>query len=111
MKARDFVGGQHLQKEDIPSPILVTVSRFDETRFDGEDRRRLVLGFEELERTLVLNNTNIQVAIETFGTDDVESWVRKKIVLYTDPNVMFQGRRTGGLRLRAPTNAEVEAPL
>ena len=87
---------------------MVTISRWDQKKFEEEPRAKLILFFEELEKSLVVNGTNNQIATEAFGTDELDEWVGKKIVLFTDPNVMFQGRRTGGLRLRAAVDEELK---
>jgi hypothetical protein len=35
-----------------------------------------------------------------FGTDETDEWVGKQCTLYTDPTIMFAGKKTGGLRVK-----------
>jgi len=107
MNARSFLGGQYLQKEDVSEPVIVTISHAETKAFEGEDRPKLVLYFEEYQKGLACNNTNILILIDACGKDDTDQWKGKKIVLYVDPTVMYSGRMVGGLRVRAATKEEL----
>jgi hypothetical protein len=61
-----------------------------------------VLYFEKVEKPLVLNKTNGHLIESIAGSDDFDDWIGKQIVLYNDTTVMFGGRQTGGIRVRAP---------
>jgi hypothetical protein len=63
--------------------------------------------FIEIDKPLVLNTTNIQLAEKICGSDDTDHWRGKRVVLYVDPNVSFQGKLVGGIRLRAPKPSAV----
>ncbi|HXI50305.1 MAG TPA: hypothetical protein VNH84_02335, partial [Candidatus Saccharimonadales bacterium] len=70
------------------------------------------LTFIELEKPLVLNSTNIQVCQNICGSDDTDHWIGKRIVLYDDPNVSYQGKLVGGIRVRAPRpGAKLPSPV
>ena len=105
--ARDYLGG-YLQKEDVPEPIVVTICRDDERLFEGDDRPSLILYFDELVKGLVCNQTNLNALIEMLGTDKIDQWKGKKIVIFTDETITFGGRRVGGLRVRKPTVEELK---
>ena len=62
--------------------------------------------FSEFRKGLVMNKTNLRAFFDIFGTNDVESWKGQKAVLFNDESVSFQGRRTGGLRVRRLSDAE-----
>ena len=49
---------------------------------------------------MVLNSTN-WFAVEIEHGDDTDDWGGKKVKICVDPNVMFRGKRVGGLRLKA----------
>ncbi len=68
------------------------------------------LTFSESDKPLVLNMTNIQLCERIFGSDDTDHWLKKKLVLYVDPNVSYAGKLTGGIRVRAPKPGSVPAP-
>ena len=68
------------------------------------------LTFQEIDKPLVLNATNVQLCEQILGSDDTDDWQGKRIVLYTDPNVSFQGKLTGGIRVRAPKPSAAPPP-
>ena len=108
-----FMGGKYLKKEDVPSPALVTVARVtveNVARDDEPDEKKCVVHFEELERGLVMNSTNLQIAARALGSDDTDDWPGGKLVIFTDENVSFGGRVVGGLRLRAPKGQAAAKP-
>jgi hypothetical protein len=99
MKARNYLGS-YLTKEDVPEPIVVTLTRCTEELLDEAERPKLIVYFKELEKGLVCNVTNINIFIDVFGDDDTDRWIHGQVVLYTDPSVSFGGKRVGGLRVR-----------
>lgn len=104
MKARKFLGS-YLRKEEIPDPIIARVRDAKEEILEENEgpKPKLVLYFEEFEKGLVCNKTNINLLIDFFGGDDeIDHWIGHDIGLYVDPNVMFAGKRVGGIRVRAP---------
>lgn len=105
MRLRKFLGS-YLKKEDVPQPQLLTISAVKEEQVGhGESSdTRAVCYFEEVEKGLVLNVTTINTLEALFGTDESDAFAGKKVVLYADPEVQYQGKRVGGLRLRAPRN-------
>lgn len=63
---------------------------------------RWVVYFTELEKGLVLNSTNAQIIAGFLKSDETDEWRGHKVVLYSDPNISYGGRVTGGIRVRAP---------
>lgn len=104
MKISAMMPSSYLKKEDVPTPALVTISRFTHENLaqDGQPKdEKWVMHFNEFDRGLVMNPTNLQLAALALGSDDTDDWLGRQIVLYTDPNVSFGGKLVGGLRLRA----------
>jgi len=104
MKISAMMPSSYLKKEDVPTPALVTIRRFTHENLaqDGQpEEKKWVMHFEEFDRGLVMNPTNLQLAAIAIGSDETDEWVGRQIVLYTDPNVSFAGKLVGGLRLRA----------
>jgi len=105
-----------LKKDDVGAGALLTVTgckAFNVAKEGAEPEMKWCLTFSEAEKPLVLNATNIQICEQVFGSDDTDHWIGKKIVAYTDPNVSYQGKLIGGIRLRAPKQraaAPVQAP-
>jgi hypothetical protein len=57
--------------------------------------------FDELEKAMVLNKTNINRIARALNSNETDDWVAKKIVVYNDPDVEFGGEIVGGIRCRA----------
>ncbi len=108
----DLRTSKFLKKEDVGNGILVTISKVDKENvaLDGApEDLKFTLHFHEVDKPLVLNSTNGQIIGQVTGVfDDIETgWVGKQIVLYTDPNITFQGKLVGGIRVRAPKTQQV----
>ncbi len=106
--------GKFLKKEDIGRGVLATVKtivkRDVSAEGSEEQEQKWCLIFHELQKPLVLNQTNIQLCEEVFASDDTDRWIGKAIVLYTDPNVMYAGKRVGGIRVRKPKPGAAPPP-
>jgi hypothetical protein len=48
----------------------------------------------------VLNHANAQVLADAFGADTA-AWMGRNVEVFADPSIMFRGKRTGGVRVRA----------
>jgi hypothetical protein len=93
----------YLKQDDVPpGGIDVTVRGFkrEDMEADGKKEQKVVLYFNELEKGLVMNLVNRELLKEATGETTVEGVKGKVVNLYTDPTVMFGGKKTGGLRLR-----------
>jgi len=107
--------GKWLKKEDVPHPTTATISRVsrEEVNADNGGREmKVVMAFAEPHlKPMILNIGNATAVTELYG-DDSANWVGKRVEVYTDPNVMFGGKRVGGLRLRTPSaNGHHAAPV
>jgi len=124
MNISELKNSKFLKKEDCDPPVLATITGVEETNVAQESEDpdyRWVIHFKELEKPMVLNTTNGQMIASITGTlndtsdDQSDRWIGQKVVLYNDPNVMFKGKITGGIRVRAPkvkpgSAAELETP-
>lgn len=109
MKARNFLGS-YLQKEDVPNPIVCTISGATEEQLDENERHKLVLQFKELEKGVVMNVTNINTLIFELKTDDTDAWVGNRVEMYVDTDVTFGGKKVGGIRFRRAPAEENPRP-
>lgn len=94
-----------LKKEDCGRGITVTISGCDQQNIAKEGapaEMKWVLHFHEQEKPLVLNSTNGQIIAGIVGSEETDDWQGKKVTLYHDPNITFQGKLVGGIRVRAP---------
>lgn len=104
-KTSDMRESKFLKKEDVGRGVMVTITGCVQKNVakEGVDpEHKWCLTFSELEKPLVLNATNVQLCEAILGSDDTDHWIGKRIVLYTDPNVSYQGKLIGGIRVRAP---------
>jgi hypothetical protein len=67
----------------------------------GADEMKWVLYLSDDLKPLILNSTNINRLIAACGTDDVDLWAGKRVVVYNDPSISYGGSVTGGCRVRA----------
>jgi hypothetical protein len=104
-KISEMRESKFLKKEDVGAGALLTITGCEQHNVAKEgagEELKWCLSFAEVDKPLVLNSTNAQLCARICGSDDTDDWTGKKVVLYTDPNVSFQGKVTGGIRVRAP---------
>lgn len=109
-KISEMLASKYLRKEDCGSGLLLTISGFDKENLamEGEPPQwKWICKFQETERPLVLNGTNIRLMQMIFDSDDTDAWIGNKIVLFSDPSIQFQGKFVGGIRVRAPKKSFV----
>lgn len=103
----EMIESKFLKKEDVGGQrgVLVTISGCQQANvaMPGADpEMKWTLSFQELDKPMVLNSTNIHMCAQACGSDNTDDWMGKKVVLFEDPNVSFGGKLVGGIRLRAP---------
>lgn len=99
LKQSKFLG-----KEDVDPPVNVTISSCIKKNVALESQApemKYTLEFQENLKPLVLNFTNASMMAQITGQDDTDDWVGAKVQLYNDPSIMFAGKLTGGIRIRA----------
>jgi hypothetical protein len=104
-KIHEMLESKFLKKEDVGGGVLLTVESVIQKNVaqQGADpEMKWCMTFEENDKPLVLNSTNIQLCQKIFNSDDTDDWTSQRIVLYTDPNVSYAGKIVGGVRVRAP---------
>lgn len=103
MKIGQMMPSRFLKKDDVEPAKLVTIKSFSEENVGREDSpdMKWCMHFAELDKPLVVNGTNLQLCAQALGSDETDNWVGKQVVLYNDPAVQFQGKLTGGVRIRA----------
>lgn len=104
MKIGQMMESKFLKKEDVEPPKLVTIRGFSQQNAGRDDAPEMkwTMSFIELNKPMVMNSTNLQLAAQALGSDDTDHWIGKQVVLYNDPSVQFQGKLIGGIRIRAP---------
>jgi hypothetical protein len=93
-----FLSAADVGDRKIKTKILRV--RKEEMRTDDDKKRsRFVLFLDAFDKAMVLNATNKDALVDKLGRNPA-GWTGATIGLFVDPNVMFQGKRTKGLRLR-----------
>lgn len=98
----------YLRKEDFPTPALLTISGAEMGEIEGE--KKLNLFFNEIEKALACNKTNLQLMAHFFGSTDTDDWTGHKLVAYNEPTIMYAGKMVGGIRVRLPKGVEPIQP-
>jgi hypothetical protein len=97
-----MIVSKFLRKEDFEEDTVCTIKQVHLEDMQGDKgEQRWVLYFRERDKGMVLNVTSIRVLEQAFG-DDSDMWIGNKVKVYVDPNVSFQGKVVGGLRLMPP---------
>lgn len=101
-KVSEMIQSKFLRKEDFDEDRVLTIKavKLEDMPGDNGDQK-WVLYFREEQKGMAMNITTIRVLEQAFG-DDSDHWVGNKVKVYVDPNVSFQGKIVGGLRLRTP---------
>jgi len=100
----------YLSKEDVDPPILVQIAYMtsDEVESNGVKNTVGVLNFNGDVKPMILKPTNREILKAITGATTVEQLRGVQIVLYNDPTIAFQGKLTGGIRIRAAQAAPAE---
>jgi hypothetical protein len=69
--------------------------------FAGERCQKPVVEFMEDIPRLILNITNLHTIRRAYGPN-TDRWTGRVIEMYEDPNVMFNDKKVGGVRVRIP---------
>ena len=112
MKVSDLMTSKWLKQSDVPEDRLVTVKELKKqnvARDDEDAEYKYTIFFEEFEKGMVLNSTNIKRLGKALG-DDTDNWPGGKVVLYVDPDVEYAGQIVGGLRIRAARKPGAKPP-
>jgi len=100
---KDLGESKYVAKEDVGSGKIVTIIGWDKqdvSRDCDPTSIKYILKFNEC-KPLVLNKTNGKMIAKITGSDDFDNWIGKKIVLWNNPDIEFQGETTGGIRVRS----------
>lgn len=99
-RVSDMVPSKYLKAADVEESPVLTISHVkEETIGQGAQAdKKWILFFEEEEKGLVLNRTNINTIAGLYG-DDTDDWEGKKITLFAT-QVDFQGKQVDAIRVR-----------
>jgi hypothetical protein len=105
-----MIESKYLKKEDVGDGTILTIAGYANENVAPENQpaeHKWVLTFEDHKKGMVLNTTNTQSLQELFGSSPSAA-IGQQVMVYTDPNVSYGGRRMGGLRIKAATRRTVQ---
>ncbi len=104
---KDIKQTQHrrfLRKGDLDAELVVTITgveKEDVSRYGEPRKERFVAYFEETEQVLILK-WNLAEAIKSItGLEDMDKWAGQRVVIFHDPDGLYEGRAVGGIRVKA----------
>ena len=105
MNTRELkTASKYLKKEDLESEVTLTIKDVVKQNVALSGTKpdlKGVMSFEEEEyKPMVLNPTNVK-RIETIYGTETEAWIGKKLIVFNDENVEYNGS-FGGLRVKPP---------
>jgi hypothetical protein len=105
--ASSFDQSRFLRAEDVPQEKTLRIKNATQETFgDGAERKqKLVLGFTNTEKGLVLNRTNNRAIRAAYG-DDTAGWAGKLITVF-QTQAEYRGRLGPALRVRIPPPKQV----
>lgn len=84
-----YPGGDYLKAADMAKPVIATIKDIKTMDFPSKDkngndvmRTKIVLTFDELDKSFVVNKTNANVIAELLGSTNTDSWAGQKIKLW-----------------------------
>ena len=102
MNINDMTPSKYIKQSDVKDETVVTVQgikKVNVAREDDDPEYRWTVKFQEFEKPMVLNSTNIKRMGKALG-DDTDGWVGGQVILYADPDIEYAGQVVGGLRVR-----------
>ena len=103
MKSTDFIISNYLNAENATELNHKTLSIYEVKTEIISDVTKMVIGFEGVEKVLVVNKTNNLTMTEAYG-EETDNWRDKKVRLDI-VGVMFKGKRTPSIQI-TPIAAE-----
>jgi hypothetical protein len=98
-----MIESKFLKKEDVENDVtatIVAIAQADVSLPGAPPEMKWAAHFKQLAKPAILNSTNLQLLARILGSDNSDDWIGRDVILYNDPNVSFQGKLTGGIRVR-----------
>lgn len=103
-RTSEMIESKYLKKEDVGEDgTIVTIAAFERVNVAMENdapEYKWTMRFEEFDKPMVLNSTNINLCEKALGSDNTDDWIGKKIIVYNEPNISFGNKLVGGIRVK-----------
>lgn len=104
MKVNEVFPSTYLKASDLadgPKDVIINNCKTEEVG-QGDDARTMpILEFRDGQGALVLNKTNWNTLLTSFGGTDTDEWNGRTIQIYS-AEVSFGGKMVNGIRIRIP---------
>ncbi len=93
----------YLTANDIVEPTTIVVERVVEKTFNknGREEKKIVVYYEGEPRGAPLSMPQLKQLIAIFRSDETNDWVGRKVEMYRDDDIFFDGKQVSGIRFRA----------
>lgn len=98
----EMIESKFLKKEDVGTGKLFTISgvkQYNVAAQGAEPEMKWCAEFNDIDKPLVLNATNLHLIEAALGSDNSDDWLGKAVVVFEDANVSFGGKVVGGVRV------------
>ena len=94
---------KYLTKHDLPDGgLIATIASWSKVQLSASEPEKYILNFKGDTKPLVMNVTNRNRLMAAFpDCQGLADFVNKRIRIYFDHNVEFQGKLVGGIRIDA----------
>jgi hypothetical protein len=97
MKASEFNTSNFLNAVSATEYAGKTLKIYEVNAEIIRDVRKMTIGFEGIEKTLVVNKSNREILVEAYG-DETAGWIGRSVRIDI-VKVMFEGKRTNSISL------------
>jgi hypothetical protein len=104
MLASDFDVGSYLNSATASTLVGQALVIYEVKSEDVRDKRKMLIGFENIDKGLIVNKTNRMVMIEAFG-NETDGWVGRTVKIEITKR-MYQGKPLPGILLVPQTDVE-----
>jgi hypothetical protein len=102
IKERYAQNSPYFKADDVKAgDITLTIAAIYLDEYVGTKQCDIV-SFSNYDSQLILSPTTARQIAAICG-DNTDGWIGKSITLYFEPNVYYQGTKTGGIRVRSTT--------
>jgi hypothetical protein len=105
---KSYRDGTYLSKADVNPPVTWCITSVVEKTIAAPNKPpklKLVAFFDGSEKGLILNMSQCEFLAQATESDNPEEWIGYDVELYVDPDVVYSGKKIGGIRLRVPQGA------
>mgnify|MGYP000235814504 CR=1 FL=1 len=107
-----YTGGTTLRASDLQGKARkVQIESYELRDFedDGKKSRKAVLSFVGKEKGLAVNKTNANIIAQNVGSDDLDDWIGREIILYPT-RVDFGGQMVDAIRVKEQIPEVADGP-